>query len=52
MLLAVAVTLATPRALVSAVALERIALAPTVGTENVTVAPLTTIAGGVLHRHL
>lgn len=38
--LAVAVTLATPEALVTAVALDRVALAPVAGAAKVTVAPL------------
>src|SRR6185369_9732549 len=40
MLLAMAVTLATPAALVTAVVLDRVALAPDVGAAKVTVTPL------------
>ena len=39
--MAVAVTLATPAALVTAVPLDKVALGPTVDTVNVTVTPLT-----------
>src|SRR5580700_3867895 len=41
MLLAIAVTLATPKTLVEAVLLDNTALAPLGGAVNVTVAPLT-----------
>jgi hypothetical protein len=41
-LLAVAITLATPAALVTAAALDRTALAPVDGGVNVTVTPLST----------
>ena len=41
MLLAVAVTVATPEALVTAVAFDKVALAPEEGAVKVTVAPLT-----------
>jgi hypothetical protein len=40
MLLAVAVTLATPEALVTAVGLDRVALAPEGGAAKITVTPL------------